>query len=87
MSLSSPHWASLSWPLSRCFGTWLHKYEIRKEWPDCVLEICERCHHAMYFKIDHRGIANNKTNLHYIKYHIRLLLPKNHPLFKHEYQK
>lgn len=66
---------------SKCKGGYFHKYEIVRQFDEAIIERCERCHTQKVFKFT----ESNATNLYYITHHIRLVLPKEHPLYSREY--
>ena len=66
---------------STCKGTYLHKYEIIAQYPQGILEMCDRCGKEVFFSVINDTVDNNN----YLNYHMRQALPKNHPLFAHEY--
>lgn len=68
---------------SFCKGTYLHKYEIIRQYQQGILEMCDRCGKEVFFRVIDGNIDNNN----YLNYHMRQVLPKNHPLFPHEYAK
>jgi len=68
---------------SKCRGGWLHRFNIQRQWEDCVEEVCEICGKSVFFKV----INGHADNSQYISYHARQCLPKQHPLFSHEYKK
>ena len=72
---------NLSWGLSRCKGSWLHRYVIVDQHETCVTEACSLCGKRVYFKI-YNGVINN---LEYIKHHMRQVLVPQHNLFIHEF--
>lgn len=69
------------WQKSRCLGSWLHRFVIKAEFPQGVLEVCEICHMRRFFRI-HEGKVNNKE---YMDWHFRQALTPFHPYFNHEY--
>lgn len=69
------------WKQSKCFGGWLHDFEIKKQKEECVREVCSRCHKTVFFKI--RGGRVNNYN--YLNHHLRSALQKYHPRFNKEY--
>ncbi len=71
----------MDFTLSRCKGTYLHKFEIIAQHEQGMLEMCDRCGKEVFFKVIDGKIDNNN----YLNYHLRQALPKNHPLFNHEY--
>lgn len=72
---------NLSWPKSRCKGSWLHRFELVEEHPNWAKETCGICGKSVYFKICNGRI----NNLDYIKYHMRQVLTPQHNLYYHEY--
>lgn len=70
------------WQNSYCGNGWLHKYEIKDQIQEMTIEVCERCGNKQFFKF----INGRTDNLHYLSYHLRSALPKQHPQFKKEYE-
>jgi len=73
----------LSWKESRCKSAWLHDYKISGTYPSAIRETCNKCGKSIYIKIANERI----DNLKYIKYHMKQVLMKEHPLYIHEYGK
>lgn len=67
---------------SACIDTWMHRYEIKRDWGNCVMEVCDICGDEQYFEILSGGRCDN---INYLSYHLRLALPPYHPLHMHEY--
>lgn len=67
---------------SFCMDTWLHRYEIVRDYGSYVMEVCEICGDEQYFEILPDGKSDNIT---YLSYHLRLALLPIHPLHKHEF--
>lgn len=65
---------------SLCAGSYLHRYQIKRTYPDVVEEVCEICKDIQYFK-------ENTPNREYLDYHIRESLQPNRLIFHHEYKK
>ena len=65
---------------SLCLNSYLHRFEIKEEHPDWVLEVCEICKMKKVFRV----IDGNLNNHAYMDYHIRLILPQFHPFYYHE---
>lgn len=65
---------------SRCLGSYLHRFEIKEEYPEYVLEVCSICKMKKAFRV----IDGQLNNHSYMDYHIRLILPQFHPLYYHE---
>jgi len=66
---------------SECKGKWLHHFEIQEEHEAGVMEVCRVCKLRKFFKLVD-GLADNQE---YMNWHIKSALPKEHPLFYHEY--
>lgn len=67
---------------SKCKGLWLHKFQIIGENSFFIAERCERCgKKELYRKVN--GRINNYL---YLQRHLREVLQKWHPLYKHEYK-
>ncbi len=67
---------------SQCLNQYLHRFEIKEEYPEGVLEVCEICHTKKFFRI----IDGKVDNVEYMSYHIRQSLPPYHPLFDREWK-
>ncbi len=76
--------AQLSYPKSRCYGSWLHRYQIQEQYINAIKEVCTICGKSVYFKFTDEGKADN---MEYIRHHMRNVLLRQHNLFKHEYNK
>jgi len=66
---------------SKCLNSYLHRFEIIGEYESGVLEVCQICKKAVFFKL----IDGKVNNLAYMDWHIRNALPQNHPLYYHEF--
>lgn len=66
---------------SECMGGYLHKFNIYREFDTGVEEVCERCGMDVYFPV----VNGQVDNENYIDYHLKEVLPMNHPLFFHEF--
>lgn len=66
---------------SKCKGPWLHRFTMRRQWPDCVEETCDICKLQLFTKV--RGGRIN--NYEYLSYRLRMSLQPFHPRFKKEY--
>lgn len=69
------------WPRSQCYGDWLHRFELVEQQFEYVLEVCQICGQEEYFAV----VDGRVDNMNYIEYHARQCLPKQSPLFIHEY--
>lgn len=69
------------WELSQCYGDWLHCFNLVESRYEYSLEVCEICGQEEYFQV----VDGRVDNMNYIEYHARQCLPKQHPLFRHEY--
>lgn len=69
------------WQNSQCLNSYLHRFEIKEEYTEGILEVCLICRTKKFFRII-EGKVNNQT---YMSYHIREALPSIHPLFSREY--
>ncbi len=65
---------------SQCLNKFMHRFSIKQEWSDGVLEVCEICKCKQFFKV----IDDKLNNADYMSYHFRNVLPPNHPFFYHE---
>jgi len=75
----------MEFELSKCKGSYLHKFDLVAEYhypPDAVKERCSRCGKEVIFKLDANGNADNNK---YLKYHARQALIPQHRLWQHEY--
>lgn len=70
------------WQNSHCSNGYLHRYNLLRQWDNCVEEVCNICGDQQFFKI----VDGRIDNLEYITYHMRQVLPQQHNLFSHEYQ-
>ncbi len=59
-------------------GLWLHKYMILEQFPEGVLEVCERCG-------DRKLFSRNVPNEVYLSYHLRSGLQRYHTRFTKEF--
>jgi hypothetical protein len=66
----------------KCLGSWLHRYQIKRQYADCVEEICDICKDRKLFRI----IQGKVNNYEYLKHHQRQVLLPQHPLYDHEYK-
>ncbi len=71
------------WRESRCRNQWLHRFEIKQEYDNGVLEVCSICGKSKFFKI----MDGKLNNYEYMSYHFRQALPPFHPYFEREYAK
>lgn len=67
---------------SYCINGYLHRFEIKEEYEDGVLEVCEICHQRKFFKLID-GQVNNKN---YMSYHIKSILPPQHPFYERQHE-
>lgn len=67
---------------SECIGRYLHRFSVKEEYPQGVLEVCELCGKSAFFRI----IDGKVNNAHYMSYHIRQALPSWDEYYYHEYQ-
>ncbi len=65
---------------SQCLNSYLHRFEVKREYPQGVLEVCEICHKRMFFKI----IDDKVDNQNYMSYHIHNALPPFHPMYERD---
>lgn len=68
------------WQNSQCIGQYLHRFEIKENYPEGVLEVCEICHKRKFFRL----IEGRISNAEYMSYHIRQSLLPFHPYYDHE---
>ncbi len=72
------------WQNSQCHKRYLHRFDIVKEFPNGVVEVCQICHLKKFFKIVGGQVERNV----YMSWHLRLALG-NIPIPKylwHEYE-
>lgn len=69
------------WHESLCMNQYLHRFSIKEQYPEGVVEVCEICHMKKVFRI----LDNKVNNYHYMKFHMRQALQPNHPYYSHEY--
>lgn len=65
---------------SECLNRYLHRFEIKEEYPEGVLEVCEICHMSKFFKL----IDGKLNNQEYMSYHIHNALPPFHPMYERD---
>jgi len=68
------------WQNSKCIGQYLHRFEIKEEYPEGVKEVCSICGMSKFFRI----IDGKVNNSEYMSYHLRQSLPPFHPYYYHE---
>ena len=68
---------------SLCLNSYLHRFEIKEEYDNGVLEVCSICYKRKFFKLLD-GRLNNKE---YMSWHIKSALPQSHPFYEHQYTK
>lgn len=66
---------------SECIGGYLHRFNLKQQWFDCVQEVCEICGQEEYFQI----VDGRIDTLNYGDYHMRQWLVPQHPLYQNEY--
>ena len=66
---------------SICKIGWLHRYELSRQSPEIVEEVCKICGKRVYYRI----VDGRIDNLKYLRDHIRQALPRHHRLYYHEY--
>lgn len=66
---------------SYCCNSYLHRFEIKEEYEEGVLEVCEICHKRKFFKLID-GLLDNKA---YMSWHIKSILPQQHPFYEHQH--
>lgn len=67
---------------SLCRNQYLHRFEIKGEYPEGVKEVCLICGMSKFFRI----IENKVNNLEYMDFHMKQALPNLHPYYDHEYK-
>ncbi len=68
------------WQNSLCVNQYLHRFEIKEEYPQGVKEVCTICGLFKFFRI----IEGKLSNAEYMSYHLRQSLPPFHPYYYHE---
>lgn len=71
----------MEWSDSECAGPWLHRWALRRSWPDVQEEVCLICHAQLFTKV--RG--GRVDNYRYLRTHMRSALQTNQPRFGKEY--
>jgi hypothetical protein len=66
---------------SKCKNSYLHRFEIVEEFDNGVLEICPICFKRKFFKL----IENKVDNQFYMSYHIKSILPPQHPFYERQH--
>ena len=66
---------------SQCRNSYLHRFEIKAEYPEGVKEVCIICGMSKFFRV----IDGKLNNLAYMDWHVRNALPNIHPLFTREF--
>lgn len=67
---------------SYCKAGYLHRFEIKEEYPEGVLEVCEICFTRKYFKVVD-GLLDNQS---YMSYHLKQVMPINHPMYSRQHE-
>lgn len=62
---------------SECRNSYLHRFNIKAEYPEGVKEVCEVCGMSKFFRL----LEGKLNNAEYMSYHIKQILPPFHPLF------
>lgn len=65
---------------SLCYNDYLHRFSIKAEYPEGVLEVCEICGLDKFFRI----IDGKVDNTEYMAWHARQALFPLHPYYYHE---
>lgn len=68
------------WQNSECTNQYLHRFSIKEEYEQGVLEVCEICGMKKFFRL----IEGKLNNAEYMSYHLRQSLPDFHPYYYHE---
>lgn len=68
------------WRDSMCRNSYLHRFEIKAEYPEGVKEVCSICGKSKFFRV----IEGKLNNLTYMNYHIKQSLPAFHPYFSRQ---
>ncbi len=66
---------------SMCQNEYLHRFEIKGEYPEGVMEVCEICGMDKFFPI----LDGKVDNYDYMSWHLRQALPPFHPYYHHEH--
>jgi len=67
---------------SYCQNSYLHRFEIKEEYENGVLEVCEICHKRKFFKLLD-GLLDNKE---YMSWHLKSALPPFHPFYERQHE-
>lgn len=67
---------------SLCLNKFLHTFDIVEEYPDGVVEVCQRCKKKKFFKV----IDDKLNNADYMSWHFGHILPQNHPFYYHQFK-
>jgi hypothetical protein len=70
------------WGMSECGNSFLHRFNIIEQYPECVVEVCEICGQKAYFKT----INGKCNNFDYLDHHLRQALFKAHPQYYREWK-
>ena len=70
------------WQNSQCRNSYLHRFSIKNEYPEGVMEVCEICGMSKFFRI----IDGKVNNFGYMSWHQRQGLNPIHPFFNREYR-
>ena len=65
------------WQNSWCRNSYLHRFNIKEEYDNGVIEVCEICGMKKFFKV----IDGKVSNQEYMSYHLKQALPAFHPLY------
>lgn len=67
---------------SYCRNGYLHRFEIQEENEEGVLEVCEICYMRKFF----RAINGEVNNQDYMSYHLKQVLPFDHPMYSRQHE-
>lgn len=62
---------------SKCCNSYLHRFNIKEEYPEGVKEVCEICGMSKFFRV----IDGKVSNAEYMSYHLKQALPDFHPYY------
>lgn len=65
---------------SKCLNSYLHRFNIKEEYPEGVKEVCEICGMSKFFRV----IDGKVSNAEYMSYHLKQALPPFHPYYERQ---
>lgn len=70
------------WRESMCRNRYLHRFELKEQYFEGVMEVCSICGKSKFFRL----IDGKLNNYEYMSYHFRQVLPSFHPYYQREYE-